>query len=84
MGRENELVFYMCLFRTVTWRAARCGGEVGDRQTLFEVACAGPRAAVLPPGDPVEFGEEVGELGRRPPPQRGCFWGQWGRFEISS
>lgn len=29
--KDKELVFYMCSFRTVTWRASRHGREVGDR-----------------------------------------------------
>lgn len=80
--RENELVFYMCLFRTVTWNASRRGGEGSDRQTLFQVACAGPGSQeCYPHGTLWNLGRE---LGSRPPPQRGGFWGQWAglRFQV--
>lgn len=81
-GKENELVFYMCLFRTVTWNASRRGGEGSDRQTLFQVACAGPGSQeCYPHGTLWNLGRE---LGSRPPPQRGGFWGQWAglRFQV--
>lgn len=39
--KENELVSYMCLLRTMTWGAARHGRDVSDRGALFREAWAG-------------------------------------------
>lgn len=39
--KENELVFFMCLLRTITWGAARHGRDVSDRGALFLEAWAG-------------------------------------------
>ena len=71
---ESELVFYMCLLRAVTWGAARHGGDVSDRGTLFRAAWNGWAHRNAIPESPLwSWGRE---LEKRPPPQRACFRGQ--------
>lgn len=52
-GKKNELVFCMCLLRTITGGAARHGRDVSDRGALFREAWAGQAHGNAVPESPL-------------------------------